>query len=286
MTEIYCTRVRSALQQFYKDNTHIGASHGLPHVIAVHDHAVKAIDSHNSEHSQGTKPETMKISDMMAMEIRVAAMLHDADDRKFFPIIQKEPSKNETPKFPNATKICQSAGIPSESISRILKMISWTGCSENGNSIPPEIEETHHYHLLIPRWSDRLEAVGRIGVIRCYQYNREIGAPLWKTDDLYDSPRPTSEEELWKLATPERFQEYLGGKNNAGGSSMISHYYDKLLHVARPPPEIVRNKYLEDMAAESSKVLVEVCLRFGETGMVDDEYILALGKNTSVTINK
>ena len=63
---------------------------------------------------------------------------------------------------------------------------------------------------------------------------------------------------------------------------MISHYYDKLLHVARPPPEIVRNKYLEDMAKDSSKELVEVCLRFGETGVVDEDYILSLEMEASI----
>ena len=60
---------------------------------------------------------------------------------------------------------------------------------------------------------------------------------------------------------------------------MISHYYDKLLHVARPPPEIVRNSYLERMAEDGSKELVEVCVRFGRTGVVDEEYILGLEKN-------
>eukprot|EP00571_Detonula_confervacea_P004903 CAMPEP_0172320084 /NCGR_PEP_ID=MMETSP1058-20130122/39572_1 /TAXON_ID=83371 /ORGANISM="Detonula confervacea, Strain CCMP 353" /LENGTH=301 /DNA_ID=CAMNT_0013035273 /DNA_START=193 /DNA_END=1098 /DNA_ORIENTATION=+ len=287
-----CTRVQNTLEQFYQDNPQIGASHGIFHVMAVHDHAVNAIGSHNNDSSDGSKPNSEKISHLTAMEIRVAAMLHDADDRKYFPLKEKEPSNNvniEMPNLPNAIAICQSADIPSESISRILKMITWVGCSENGNSIPPEIEGTNQYHLLIPRWSDRLEAVGRVGVIRCYQYNREIGAPLWKDDDFYDSPRPTSEEELWEFATSERFQDYLKGDQRGGkkkkdskkkgdGSSMISHYYDKLLHVARPPNQIVQNKYLEEMAKESSKELVEVCLRFGETGVVDEQYMLSLEK--------
>ena len=284
-TEVYCTKVHLALTQFYEDNPHIGPSHGLPHVMAVHNHATNAIESHNNNNNDaidGTRPLSAKISDTTGMEIRVAAMLHDADDTKFFPPGDKD--KGQPPKksnainnLPNARNICESAGVPSESISRILQMILWTGCTENGNSIPPEIEVSGHYHLLIPRWSDRLEAVGRIGVIRCYQYNREVGAPLWKEDDLYDSPRPMSEEEIWKLATPERFQNYLSEKKKGkDGSSMISHYYDKLLHIARPPPGIVQNTYLEDMAKESSKELVEVCLRFGKTGVVDEEYILSL----------
>ena len=54
---------------------------------------------------------------------------------------------------------------------------------------------------------------------------------------------------------------------------MISHYYDKLLHVARPPKQLVRNKYLEAIAEESSKEMIKVLLRYGETGVVDEEFL-------------
>eukprot|EP01082_Thalassiosira_pseudonana_P011828 g10561.t1 g10561 contig4:2108171-2109118(-) len=290
-----CCRVELALTQFYKQNTHIGESHGLSHVMAVHNHAVKAIESHRTTyHAQkGGKLEyeydIKEMSDITAMEIRIAAMLHDADDRKFFPEQKNNQSTVDgMPNLPNALEICKSAGVPIDSFARILKMITWVGCTENGNAIPTEIESGERdgsqqqsefyqqYHYLIPRWSDRLEAVGAIGIIRCYQYNREVGAPL-QSDDEYDSPRPKCEEEVWKLATPERFAQYLSGEIK-GGNSMISHYYDKLLHVARPPPAIVRNEYLEAQAKESSKELVEVCLRFGKTGVVDEEYIVELEK--------
>jgi uncharacterized protein len=78
-------------------------------------------------------------------------------------------------------------------------------------------------------------------------------------------------DEVWQLATPERFDAY----RTSGGHSedMISHYYDKLLHVACPPKEMVRNAYLEQMAQDSSEALMEVCLRFGRTGVIDHDYI-------------
>jgi uncharacterized protein len=57
---------------------------------------------------------------------------------------------------------------------------------------------------------------------------------------------------------------------------MISHYYDKLLHVARPPKDSVRNHYLEEQAEKRVAPLIEVCLRFGGSGIVDEEYILGL----------
>ena len=55
---------------------------------------------------------------------------------------------------------------------------------------------------------------------------------------------------------------------NAGGratqasggasASMIDHYYDKLLSVARPPPALVRNAWLEQAALDGAAPLIKV----------------------------
>ena len=78
--------------------------------------------------------------------------------------------------------------------------------------------------------------------------------------------------------TPERFGLY----RERGGMSldMISHYYDKLLYVAlsalgdtTTTDGVWRNGYLEEKGRESMKDMVEVCVRFGRTGLVDVGYI-------------
>jgi len=243
------------VKRFYERNTQIKESHGHSHVMAVFGHAQAAIACCSPA-----------LSTMDSMEVSVAALLHDVDDDKYFP---------DSTSYLNANTIMESVGIPLESHNRILAMIGMVSCSKNGNSVPPFITETGRYHWLIPRWSDRLEAVGKIGVVRCYQYSKEKGRPL--TSDK--SPRATTLEQVWKYATPERFNAYQA----RGGSSedMISHYYDKLLHVACPPKDIVRNRYLEEKADESAKPLIELCLRFGRTGVVDEEYILGLCESTA-----
>ena len=204
------------------------------------------------------------------MEIKLAALLHDVDDKKYFP-------GTHPGTYPNASAILESIGVGRKagnidsSHERIIKMISWVSCSENGNSVPEEVDTSGGYYLLIPRWADRLEAVGCKGVVRCYQFNQERGRPLWSEE----SPRPTNEEELWDTyAFPSKLQDYM----DRGGTSrdMISHYYDKLLHIAKPPKEIVQNPYLERAAESSSKDLVEVCLRFGKLGRVDEDHIINL----------
>ena len=106
--EDYCTKVESILKKFYNQHPHIGESHGLSHVMAVHDHAVKAIESHRSDSYTKQTPIPV-ISDMTAAEIRVAALLHDVDDKKYFPLN----GSNCAEQFPNARMISESAGLPS-----------------------------------------------------------------------------------------------------------------------------------------------------------------------------
>ena len=246
------------VKAFYVEHTEIKASHGWIHIQAVLHHTNKALEALDPSLLPPSKE---------VMQIKLAALLHDMDDKKYFP---------NNKGYPNATGILQSVGISpvgqtKESFQQIIQMISWVGCSENGNTVPKEVKENEKYYLLIPRWADRLEAVGSRGVVRCYQYTLEKSQPL----STQESPRPQTEEELWtKYATKNKLQEYM----DRGGSStdMISHYYDKLLHIARPPKDIVRNSYLEHAAESGAKDLVEVCLRYGKTGKVDEQFIMSL----------
>jgi uncharacterized protein len=253
-------QVYNATKEFYKQYSQlIKVSHGLNHVKAVYEHTIEALKCHKD------------LSVQCQMEIKSASLLHDVDDEKYFPQNNK--------KYINAIQILQSIHVPSNSIDTIIEMISYVSCSRNGNTVPEKVLQNESYYLLIPRWCDRLEAVGTIGVVRCYQYNREKNEPLWS--DL--SPRATTIDEVWMYATPERFLQYQTSDKHSSllSNDMISHYYDKLLHVARPPPNIVRNKYLEQMANESCVDLIEVCIRFGRTGKVDEEHILNLQKMCS-----
>jgi uncharacterized protein len=239
------------VKDFYVKNPQIKVSHGISHVLSVHHHAVQAIGS-----------QVPPLTEQQSMEVEVAALLHDVDDTKYFP-------DHHSIKH-NAKSILHEADVSDESTASILQMIDWVSASQNGNSVPDYIQTSQEYYRLIPRWSDRLEAVGVKGVVRCYQYTKEKGEVMWSDT----SPRAATEAQVWELADPQRFVGYQarGGQSN----DMMAHYYDKLLHVARPPADIVRNDYLETQAAESAVPLVEVCLRFGLTGKVDEEYLKEL----------
>ena len=230
----------------------IEASHGVDHAVAVMKHVEKAIESTD-----------LPIPYTEQKALILAALLHDADDRKYSP--------ETATTMENARSIMKQAGAKEEVIEEALYMISLVSCSKNGNRVPEAARERPW--LLWPRYADRLEAIGTIGAVRCYQYNREQGSPLAITEGPNPTPRATTREELWKLATPERFQNY----QSSGGSSrsMMDHYYDKLLQIARPPKEI-HNTYLEQSAQERLAPLEEICLLFGTTGQVPVEHIQAM----------
>jgi uncharacterized protein len=207
------------------------------------------------------------------MEVQVACLLHQVDDSKYF--------LTHMMNYENAHAILSAIRmIDTESCTQILKMIDLVSCSKNGNNVPDSIVQSRDYHLLIPRWADRLEAVGPIGVVRCYQYSMEHSRPL----SSETSPRATSPAEVWNYATPERFDAYIQASSSS--SDMISHYYDKLLHIACPPPEFVRNSYLEEQARESSKELVGMCIRFGRTGTVDIDFVKAIAEKLNIHLKQ
>mmetsp|Transcript_53583 Transcript_53583/g.100436 ORF Transcript_53583/g.100436 Transcript_53583/m.100436 type:complete len:258 (-) Transcript_53583:48-821(-) len=221
-------------------------SHGVGHAVRVLQHVDKALAVDARALPQGRR-----------LSVRLAALLHDADDRKYF----------KTTEACNASNIMKQSGACTEVISHALKMIALVSCSANGNSVPAEAIKEPEW--LWPRWADRLEATGDVGVLRCWQYNQEVGTPMVTPE----TPRPTSEAEVWASATSERFERYQqsGGKS----SSMLDHYYDKLLRVACPPLQVVRNAYLEQEMVARAAPLVQICLAYGRTGSVPlDEDII------------
>jgi uncharacterized protein len=144
----YTDIVMEHVELFYRDHCEIEASHGLDHIMRVYQHAVKAIACH-----------TPPLSSKVCMEIMVASLLHDVDDTKYF---------SNHGNFENARSVLKAAEVPEESVEPVLHMIRLVSCSKNGNNVPDYIRENGDYHLLIPRWADRLEAVGAVGLVPCF----------------------------------------------------------------------------------------------------------------------
>jgi hypothetical protein len=82
---------------------------------------------------------------------------------------------------------------------------------------------------------------------------------------LNDTPKPKTEEELWSIATKERYNSYDGNSK-----SMIDHYYDKLLRLTFFP---IHNKYFDEQCNIRRKPLIDFILMFGNNSSISNEMI-------------
>ena len=215
----------------------VSVCHGIEHAKQVLNNAINALEV-----------SSFKLTNEQTESILLASLLHDADDRKFFPTH----NNNENLRLVLFDKTF-------EFINLVIDMVNLVSSSKNGDSIPPEI--IGNEWKLIPRYADRLEAIGLIGIERCYIYSKKANMPLY----LEDTPKPKTEEELWSVATSERYQSY-----NGNSKSMIDHYYDKLLRLTFFP---IQNKYFEEQCNIRRKPLIDFILQFGKNEKITNEEI-------------
>jgi uncharacterized protein len=181
----------------------VDSGHGYDHAITVMTHAEEALK---------VCPVTLTPEQHEA--VLLAALLHDVDDRKFFP------SRGGNSAFPNAEAIL--GDHPQREL--IIRMISLVSFSKNGNSIPEDLTPEEASWMLIPRWADRREATGPVGVLRCIEYSKSVKRPM----SLPSTPIAHDFDEAARLASPERLAQYL---KTGASESAIDHMYDKIIHL-------------------------------------------------------
>jgi len=171
----------------------------------------------------------------------LATALHDVDDAKFFP---------DNHNYENARMFLKETGLKDDEVALVIEMISCVSSSVNGDSVPEKAKK--HEWFLFPRYVDRLDAIGLTGIHRCITYAINKGNPFY----LNQTPRVKTEEELWKIATLERYQKY-----NGKSPSVIDHFYDKLLRLADFETD---SEYIQSQKKESKQVMIKFVLEFGQ----------------------
>jgi uncharacterized protein len=209
------------------------SSHGLQHSQNVMNNAKQAL-----------KVET-KLTQSQRQAVLLAALLHDADDHKFFP---------NNRNYENARFVLRNKS--SDFVDLVIEMISLVSCSQNGDSLIPE------EYKLIPRYADRLEALGLTGIKRSFVYSKTIGLPLI----LKETPRPHSMSELTNIANYERFANY-----NGKSKSMIDHYYDKLLHLGNV---MIHNTWIIENIQKQMEIMRIFVLEFCHRNNHLDDFVL------------
>lgn len=201
------------------EQANIDGGHGIDHALVTMYHATQAANEFDLTPEQ-------------RLAVLLAALLHDADDGKFW-----YNSKN-------AEMALQP--YPEDVRKMVLEMIALVSCSKNGNNA-----YNGPQWMLIPRYADRLEAMGFGGIQRAYVYTLYVNKPI-HTDS---TPKAYCAQDVMAHATAERFHGYLHGVIS---DSMVDHFYDKLLHLNIH----TGIKYIDTVMQARHKLLVDFVMDY------------------------
>lgn len=226
------------IEQVLRD---VHPDHGLEHAKRVYLHATKAL-------LDGSCRELLSASQVAA--VLVAAALHDVDDRK-------HGSFNNPQDFyarsilavtiGNTTQLLFADTTNSAWVDLVCEMIHLVSAAHNGNDA--SVPEAQRWKL-IPRWADRIEALGAEGVRRCWKVACRLGNPVFTdtTPLILDANR---------MARAELDASLVAYMVRGGTSaSMMDHYTDKLLSLAHVPE--CTNTYLCQQLAREDAILRSV----------------------------
>ena len=140
-------------------------------------------DGHDLAHSLRVYHNAMMIAEMEGQGeeevIALSALLHDCDDHKLF----------HTENNANARSFLQEEGLSEGRMEEICRNINSVSFSKHRGKVPETIEGK------IVQDADRLEAIGAIGIARCFQFGGRHGRSLENSiEHFYDKLLLVSKE--------------------------------------------------------------------------------------------
>jgi len=221
-------RARQIILDEILPNLHTDSSHSIEHFDKVAEHCTKAVEDSD-------------LSDEKKEWIIIAGECHDLDDEKL---------TGKSKGYPNATLVLVKLGIIDseyEGIHPIITMIDLVSCSKNGDSF----DDTLPLWYYIPRYADRLEGTGQIGIERTITYNTRLGRSMHSVL----TERVSSREELELVATKERYELYTSGVVDKYPLTVLDHIYDKIYHLSIP--EWFSNTYIESQMSSKKEYVIK-----------------------------
>lgn len=171
-----------------------GTGHDYFHVERVVNNAIKIAENENS--------------DLFLVEL--SARLHDLGDYKL------NDGKDRSEEL--ITEFLKAQNADSELISKVVEIVSQVSFSKGKKAVSIEAQ--------IVQDADRLDAMGAIGIARCFAYGGK------------------KEREIWNLENPE--------------DTSLQHFYDKLLKLK----ELMNTQTGRKMAEERHRFLEEFLAEF------------------------
>lgn len=137
------------------------------------------------------------------LRVELAALLHDLDDWKL--------TGGQPGDWPQrADAIMQELEIDSDlrnDVAAVIQSIDFRGAAEGPEAASLDARVVHD--------ADKLDAIGAVGIARCFAFNGANGRPLFKPDLFPDDALDQSQ-----------YTDLARERNTA-----INHFFDKLLHL-------------------------------------------------------
>lgn len=233
-------RARQIIVDEVLPKLHTDSSHSIEHFDAVTEHCRRAVTDH---------------TDSQKMSVILAGLLHDVDDVK---LLKDHCAKTRDyseerfvlDEYSNARFVLDKVGY--DDTETVIKMIDLVSCSKNGDSHDESLPDWYY----IPRYADRLEATGEIGIKRIITYNTGLGRPM----HAEQTQRVSSVEEMSLVAVKERYDLYIQRRTDIYPLTVLDHVYDKIYHIAIP--EWLHNTYLEEEMAGRKEYIVEWVINY------------------------
>ena len=128
------------------------------------------VEQNPKYHKYDVLEHTFRTVEFAPKKIRVAALLHDADDHKLF----------KTENNANARAFLEESGVPDETTDTICAIINSVSFSKNRGKIPDSIEGK------IVQDADRLDAIGAVGIARTFMYGGSHGRSIEETREHFE----------------------------------------------------------------------------------------------------
>eukprot|EP01080_Neovahlkampfia_damariscottae_P003959 gene3959-7215_t len=164
--------------------------------------------SHNYEHIERVEKMSLKLAKMEGITneetleiIQLSALLHDLKDYKY------SGDENAGPKA--TREFLEKLNYPKDNIERIVFVIENISFKNELSKNSPKIESTKELEIVMD--ADRLDAIGAMGITRCFSYSLKMNRKI------YD-PKIKPRTNLTK-------DSYM---NNKEESTALNHFYEKL----------------------------------------------------------
>lgn len=148
----------------YFDDPKFDASHDIQHVLRVRNNALKIL-----EKEQGRRKAT-GLTALNPLVVHLSALLHDVDDKKY------RSSSTATLEEPQVITFMNT--LAPELAAKVYEIVEGVSYSSEVRDPAKVLQIMERYpELAIVQDADRLDAIGAVGIGRCFTFGGARGAP-------------------------------------------------------------------------------------------------------------